>query len=322
MTRFINYLTKLSGKNFLPPKEYHCYGDWLNNNANTPKDIIYMAYFAYSADLMSRIAYVLGKKTDAKKYEKLFINIKNAFNKKYVDKNYIIKGDTQTCYILALAYNLLDNEGEKHAAKYLVERIEERNFHLSTGFVGTKDIMTVLEKIGRNDVAYKLLLNTTFPSWGFSIKNGATTIWERWNGWTPDQGFGNAAMNSYAHYAYGAVYLWMAENIGGIRPAEIAFKKIIIKPSPGGNLENAKCEYESINGKISTDWSINKAAFKLNVEIPVNTTAKIYVPVGEKSDVKENGIKAVKVKKLKFIGMEKEYAVFETGSGKYSFTST
>ena len=321
MTRFINYLTKLSGKNLLPPKEYHCYGDWLNHNASTPKDIIYMAYFAYSADLMSRIANVLGKKTDSKKYEKLFLNIKNAFNKKYVDKNYKIKGDTQTCYILALTYNLLDNEGEKCAAEYLVERIEERNFHISTGFVGTKDIMTVLEKIGRNDIAYKLLLNTTYPSWGFSIKNGATTIWERWNGWTPDEGFGNAAMNSYAHYAYGAVYLWMAENIGGIRPAEIAFKKIIIKPSPGGNLKNAKCEFESINGKISTDWSISKTAFKLNVEIPVNTTAKIYIPAAKISDIKENGKPVSRVKNIQFTGMESEYAVFETGSGKYEFNA-
>ena len=319
MTRFINYLTKLSGKNLLPPKEYHCYGDWLNHNANTPKDVIYMAYFAYSADLMSRIASVLGKKADEKKYKILFKNIKKAFNKKYVDENYKIKGDTQTCYILALAYNLLDEQGKTRAAEYLVERIEERNFHLSTGFVGTKDIMTVLEKIGRNDIAYKLLLNTTFPSWGFSIKNGATTIWERWNGWTPDQGFGNAAMNSYAHYAYGTVYLWMAENIGGIRPAETAFKKIIIKPSPGGNLKNAKCEYESINGKIFTEWSISKTAFKLNVEIPVNTTAKIYIPAAKISDIKENGKQASRVKNIEFTGMESEYAVFETGSGKYVF---
>ena len=321
MTRFINYLTKLSGKKLLPPKEYHCYGDWLNNNANTPNDIIYMAYFAYSADLMSRIASVLGKKNDAKKYEKLFFNIKNAFNKKYVDKNYIIKGDTQTCYILALAYNLLDNEGEKYAAKYLVERIEDRNFHLSTGFVGTKDIMTVLEKIGRNDIAYKLLLNTTFPSWGFSIKNGATTIWERWNGWTPDQGFGNAAMNSYAHYAYGAVYLWMAENIGGIRPAEKAFKKIIIKPFPDKNINKARCKYKSINGVIDVNWTLSKNRFSIKIEIPINTTADIYIPAENPEDVKENNLPLSKVNGIKYLRTENRCAVFKVGSGKYYFVS-
>ncbi|RLD09759.1 MAG: alpha-L-rhamnosidase [Chlamydiae bacterium] len=319
MTCFINYLIKLSGKKFLPPKKYHCYGDWLNHNADTPKDIIYMAYFAYSADLMSRIANVLGKKSDVKKYKNLFDKIKLAFNKKFVNQYYRIYGDTQTCYILALAYNLLNKEGEKVAAKYLVEKIKERNYHISTGFVGTKDIMIVLEKIDRNDIAYKLLLNETYPSWGFSIKNGATTIWERWNGWTPEQGFGNAKMNSYAHYAYGTVYLWIAENIGGIRQESTAFKKLIIKPCPGGNIKNAKCEYNSINGKIISNWSISKKIFKLNVEIPVNTTAKVYLPTKNKSDVKESGRKISRVKNIKFTGMENNYTVFEIKSGKYEF---
>ena len=321
MTRFINYLTKLSGKKLLPPKEYHCYGDWLSHNANTPKDIVYMAYFAYSADLMSKVAKVLGKKSDEKKYEKLFENIKIAFNKKYVGKNYKINGDTQTCYILAITYNLLNNEGKNQAAEYLVEKIKERNYHLSTGFVGTKDIMNVLADIGRNDIAYKLLLNTTYPSWGFSIKNGATTIWERWNAWTPEEGFNKNSMNSYAHYTYGAVYLWMVENIGGIKSSTPAFKNIIIKPVPGGNINKAKCEYKSINGKISTNWSETKKNFNLNVEIPCNTTAKIYIPAEKASLVKENGKQASRVTGIKFTGMENGYAVYNVGSGKFSFTS-
>jgi len=321
MTRFINYLIKLSGKKLLPPKEYHCYGDWLSHNVETPKGVIYMAYFAYSVDLMSKIAKIIGKKSDAKKYEKLFENIKIAFNKKYVDKNYKIKGDTQTCYILGIAYNLLNSDGEKCAAEYLVEKIKERNYHLSTGFVGTKDIMNVLAKIGRNDTAYKLLLNTTYPSWGYSIKNGATTIWERWNAWTAEEGFCKNSMNSYAHYAYGAVYLWMIENIGGIKSITPAFKNIIIKPVPGGGIYKAKCEYKSISGKILTDWKKTKNSFKLNVEIPCNTVAKIYFPAEDKDLVKESGKQASRVVGIKFTGMENGYAVYNVGSGKYFFTS-
>ena len=319
MTKFINYLIKQTGRNLLPPKQYHCYGDWLSHNAKTPNDVIYTAYFAYCADLMSRIARVLGKKSDVKRYVKLFENIKTAFNKAYIDKNHKIKGDTQTCYILAIVYNLVDGKAKDKAAEYLIEKIAERNNHLSTGFVGTKDIMTALEKIGRNDVAYKLLLNDTYPSWGFSVKHGATSIWERWNGWTPDQGFGDAAMNSFAHYAYGAVYLWISENIGGIKSSAPGFKKIIIKPVPGGNFTRAKCEYKSINGTISTNWKLNKNKFSLDVEIPVNTTAKIYVPAGKAADVKESGKQALRVKGIKFTGMEDGYAIFDVGSGIYKF---
>ena len=321
MTRFMDFLVKQSGKKLLPPKEYHCYGDWLNHSADTPHDVIYMAYFAYSANLMSKISKILGKKSDVKKYLKLFENIKLVFNKKFVDKNFKIKGDTQTSYILAIVYDLLDVEANKSAAKYLVERIEDRNNHLSTGFVGTKDIMLALEKIGRNDIAYKLLLNETFPSWGFSIKHGATSIWERWNGWTPDDGFGDAGMNSFAHYAYGAVYSWMAENIGGIKSATPAYKNIIIKPVLGGNLTFANCELNSVRGKIISNWKSSKKTFKLNLEIPPNTTAKIFVPAKNASDVKENGKQATQINNIKFLGTENEYAIFEIGSGKYKFAS-
>ena len=317
MTKFINFMIKQSGKKLLPPKKYHCYGDWLSHNAETPHDIIYTAYFAYSADLMSRIASILGKKSDAKKYAALFENIKTAFNKAYLNKKtFRIKGDTQTCYILAIVYNLVDGQAREKAAEYLIEKIAERNYHLSTGFVGTKDIVTALEKIGRNDIAFKLLLNESYPSWGFSIKHGATTIWERWNGWTPDEGFGDARMNSFAHYAYGAVYLWIAENIGGIRAAAPAFKKIIIKPVPGGNINSAKCEYKSVHGKISTNWKKSKNKFALEVEIPVNTTAEIHFPASSKKRLTENGKSIPKnmVQKNK-----NGYWVIEVGSGKYKF---
>ena len=129
-------------------------------------------------------------------------------------------------------------------------------------------------------------------------------------------------MNSYAHYAYGAVYLWMAENIGGIRQNDVAFKKNIIKPCPGEKIKKAKCEYNSIHGKISTNWILNKKTFKLNVEIPANTTAKIYVLAKSADKVEESRKTVVKNKNLKFIEMDNKFAVFSAGSGKYKFTSS
>ncbi len=320
MCRFINFKIKETGRKLLPPPEYHCYGDWLNHDAETPTDIIYMAYFAYSADLMARIAQIIGKKSDAKKYAVLFEKIKTAFNKAYVDKDYKITGDTQTCYVLAIAYNLLDGEAEKKAGEYLVQRIKERNYHLSTGFVGTKDLMNVLTKIGRTDIAYKLLLNNTYPSWVFSIKHGATSIWERWNGWTPEEGFGDTGMNSFAHYAYGAVYLWIVNNIGGIRDAAPAFKKIIIKPVPGGKITKAECEYKSVNGMISTKWKKTGNKFLLDVVIPINTYAQIYIPTGKINDIREQGKLISRKKTVRLIKIEDGYSIFEVGSGIYRFS--
>ena len=175
---------------------------------------------------------MLGKTEDAARYNALFDKIKAAFNKAYVGADGRIKGDTQACYVLALACDLLDADKQKLAAKHLVADIEKHDWHLSTGFIGTKDLMLVLAKAGHNDVAYRLLHNDTFPSWGFSIKHGATSIWERWDGWTPEKGFQDPGMNSFAHYSFGAVYQWMVKNIGGIRSDGPGSRRSSSRPNP------------------------------------------------------------------------------------------
>jgi alpha-L-rhamnosidase len=242
MTRFIDFCASRSTDERLPPEKFHCFGDWLNINAETPKDVIYTAYFAHSTRLTARAAEALGRTEDAAAYDELFEQIKRAFNQAYVADDGRIKGDTQCGYVLALAFDLLDGPRRELAARYLIEDIERRGWHLSTGFVGTKDLMLVLAKIGRNDVAYRLLHNTTFPSWGFSIQHGATSIWERWNGWTPEEGFADPGMNSFAHYAFGAVGQWMFENIAGINTDGSGFRRIVIRPQPGGKLSWAKAQ--------------------------------------------------------------------------------
>src|SRR5262249_18039279 len=158
----------------------------------------------YSTKLTALAAEVLGKQDDATRYNSLFEKIRAAFDRAYVGANGRIRGNTQTCYVLALAFDLVQGEKAKQALQYLIEDIKSRDWHLSTGFIGSKDLMLVLSKMGRRDVAYRLLHNDTFPSWGFSIKHGATSIWERWDGWTPDKGFQDPGMNSFAHYSFGA----------------------------------------------------------------------------------------------------------------------
>ena len=167
---------------------------------------------------------------------------------------------------------------KEKAQRHLIERIKQRDWHLSTGFVGTRDLMHVLTKIGRTDVAYRLLFTDTYPSWLFPVKNGATSIWERWNSWTPEKGFGNAGMNSFSHYAYGAVGQWMFENIGGIKAAKPGYKEIVIRPVITDKLTWAKTSYDCIHGRIAVDWKRDGQKVALNVVIPSNVKATIFVP--------------------------------------------
>lgn len=318
MARWIEYC-KGTTKELLRPATG--YGDWLSIKADTPKDVLATAYFANSTNLMSQIAEVLGKTGDAAKYKKLFGEIKSAFNKAYVDENGKIKGDTQTVYVLSLAFGLVDGQIGEKARQHLAQNIEDRDYHLSTGFVGTKDLMATLTAIDRADIAYRLFHNDTFPSWGFSIKHGATSIWERWDGWTPEKGFQDPGMNSFAHYSFGAVAEWMFKTIAGIDTDGVGYRNIIIKPQPGGKIRYAKTSYNSINGRISTEWRLTTGAFSLDVTIPANTTATVYVPAKAPENVTESNIPADQAKGLEFLRMEGKTAVYKAGSGTYKFIS-
>ncbi len=279
-----------------------------------------MAYFAHCTQLLGRAAAVLGKDYEAQKYQRLFEAIRDAFFRTYVTADGHIKGDTQTCYALALAFDLVEGEQAKRAAQYLVEDIEKRDWHLSTGFIGTKYLMLVLSQIGRPDVAYRLLHNDTFPSWGFSIKQGATSIWERWDGWTPEKGFQDPGMNSFAHYSFGAVYQWMVENIGGIRSAAPAYKEILIAPQFDPRLKSAAVSYCSIRGLIATDWQEKDGKLLFNVTIPANTTAQVVLPVNAVTDITESGQPLDRAAGVQFLRQEGPNIILAIGSGHYAFT--
>jgi alpha-L-rhamnosidase len=321
MARFIEFCKNRSTPDLLPPKQFQCFGDWLNIHDETPKTVICTAYFAYSTELMASIAEALGRTEDAAKYNDLFSRIKAAFNKAYVKPDGTIEGDTQTDYVLALAFDLLDTDQQQRAANHLIDKIKGRDWHLSTGFIGTKNLMMTLAKIGRNDVAYRLIHNDTFPSWGFSIKQGATSIWERWDGWTPEKGFQDPGMNSFAHYSFGAVYQWMAENIGGIRTDGPAYKHIVIAPQPDEQLTSADTTYVSIHGPIETHWKKQNGHFDLKVTIPANTTATLILPVGNVDSVRESGHPIRRSQGVTFVTADSGHSTFEVASGTYDFST-
>jgi alpha-L-rhamnosidase len=327
MEEWIVYCKATTNGTLLRPAQG--YGDWLSIKADTPKDVLATAYFAYSTKLVARTAAVLGKAQDAQKYQQLFDEIKRAFNKAYVSDDGRIKGNTQTVYVLALAFDLLDEAKQAQAIEYLVEDVQARNWHLSTGFVGTKDLMATLTRFGRTDVAYVLFHNDTFPSWGFSIAHGATSIWERWDGWTPENGFQDPGMNSFAHYSFGAVCEWMFRTVAGIDTKGPAYKHILIRPRPDGKLAWAKTRYDSIRGEIATDWKIKareeagqrEEMLTLKVTIPANTTATVYVPTVNAAAIEEGGRPAMRADKVRFVGTDGDNAIFEIGSGDYKFTT-
>jgi len=321
MERWMRFLANRSTNHLAQP--VGTYADWLNVEAPTANDLITNAYYAYDARLMAQIASVLGKENDAREYRKLFKDVRNAFNTRYVSTDGKVGGDTQTAYLLALDFGILPEKLRDKAGKRLVENIEEHDWSLTTGFLGAQLLLPTLTDLGRTDVAYRLLENRKYPSWGYSIDQGATTIWERWNSYTLEDGFNNPGMNSFNHYAFGAVGRWMFETMAGIDTAAPGFRELIIRPRPGGDITWTKASYDSIHGIISTFWRYDGDEFLLDVTIPANTTARVYIPAKDPGEITENGGLASDSTGVTFIEMEDKagFAVFEIGSGAYSFRS-
>jgi alpha-L-rhamnosidase len=311
------------------------YGDWLSGDTlvaegwpktggEVPKEVFATAVFAHSVDLVARMARVLGKNDDAKTYGELFEQAKAAFNRAYVDAEGRITGDTQAGYALALNFDLLPESRRATAVRRMVAGIDAYKGHMSTGFHSTYRMMLELARAGHNDLAYKLALERTFPSWGYSIENGATTIWERWDGYVKGRGFQDKGMNSFNHYAIGAVGEWLYRVVLGINgdPARPGFAHVIVQPRPGGGLTWARGSYRSIRGPIAVAWEQqNGGALSIDVTIPPNVTATIYVPAAAEDRVTEGGARAAKAAGVKFVRMQDGAAVFETGSGRYQFVA-
>jgi len=322
MKAWVDYMQHQS-KNDLWNTGNH-FGDWLfysrnddtdGSSAITSKYLIAQCFYAYSTSLLIKTAEVLGKEEDVKYYSDLLAKIKKAFLDEYVTPNGLISSDTQTAYVLALQFDMLPENLRQQAADRLVSNIRRYGNHLTTGFLGTPYLCHVLSRFGYTDVAYTLLLQDTYPSWLYPVKMGATTIWERWDGVRPDGSFEDASMNSFNHYAYGAIGDWMYRVVSGIdtKTDTPGYKHITIKPHPGGGFTYANADYETNYGKVSSHWKIDSLGFHLDVEVPANTTATVYLPTG--GTVTESG------KPLQASNTRDRdgYMEFEIGSGEYHF---
>ncbi len=318
MSRWMGFLEITSDDLIRKP---YGYGDWLDVNDPTNKSLIGTAFFALDAKLMVLIAQAAGMKKDIKRWQTLEKNVVAAFNREFVTPGGRIVGNSQTAYALAISFDLLPDKVRLLAGKHLAQHIAARGNHLATGFLGTSHLMHALTKSGNHDLACKLLLNETYPSWGYSIKNGATTIWERWDGWTKEKGFQNPGMNSFNHYAFGAVGQWMYMHIGGIDldSAKAGFKHVIIAPKPTERLTSAKASYASVHGKIEVAWQVKEEAFELSCSIAPNTTATVRLPGVALENASENGLNLTHHPDVKNPRMEGDDAVLEVGSGQYRF---
>ncbi|MGD0002722.1 MAG: glycoside hydrolase family 78 protein [Anaerolineaceae bacterium] len=322
MVRFIEYLQRTSQDLIRVYEGYpgfSGYGDWLSINAETPKDLIGTAFFAYSAGLLSKIAGILGKQNDCERFAQLHDSVKRAFQERYVTDAGLVAGHTQTAYVLALYFDLLPEALRQPASNALVNNIGQRKMHLSTGFAGAPYLNHTLTRSGRLEVGYELLNQKSWPSWLYPVTQGATTIWERWDGWTDDKGFQDPVMNSFNHYAYGSIGDWLYAVVAGIDidPDHPGFQHFILRPCPGGGLTFTKAEYNAITGKIACEWRLGQGIFHLSVTIPANTSARVYIPTQKKDAVHKAG----NLEGVTFLGMEGDRAIFEVLSGTYGFES-
>ena len=262
------------------------FGDWIaldgsvDRHGSTPQDLIGTAYFHYSARLLAAMAGVLGRKRDAARYAKLAEKVRRAFRRRFLTRDGLLAGQTQTSLVLTLHFDLAPEEFRPALVESLVRDIERRGDRLSTGFLGTPHLLPVLTRFGRLDVAYRLLNQKAWPSWLYPVLHGATTIWERWDGWTEEKGFQDPSMNSFNHYAYGAVGEWLYSVVAGIEsdPQAPAYKRIIFRPRPGGGLTAARAELESPYGRIVSAWEIAGDLFDWEIVVPPNTTACVHPP--------------------------------------------
>lgn len=306
------------------------HGDWLqpfpsdgSNGGDTHRDLIATAYFAHSADIVAKTANVLGYQDDAKQYKKLFQNIKNKFRDYFFDANLNLKSNivkppvfkngseksgprktinpkvTQTSYLLPLAFNLFELNEQDAAAKHLVTLIEQSERHLRTGFLGTPLLASVLQKHGYSDLMYDILFKQSYPSWFYSINQGATTTWERWDSYHLEKGFNGEKMNSLNHYAYGAVAKWFYEGILGINADQVGFKKITIAPQFNAKLNQAEGSYQTPQGEIKVQWAITQNQLDMSVTVPKNTLANFVLPQIVDSTMMINGVKVRSETQLK-----------------------
>jgi alpha-L-rhamnosidase len=331
MKAWVKYM-KGASKNDLWNTGFH-FGDWLfyrpfddndGRAAVTDKYMIAQCFYANSVQLLINSSKVLNKPEDEVYYTALLKTVKDAYLREYVTPNGRLISGTQTAYVLALNFDMLPENLRTQAADRLAENVISYGTHLTTGFLGTPYLCHVLTRFGYTDLSYKLLLQEDYPSWLYPVKMGATTIWERWDGQKPDSTFQTPGMNSFNHYAYGAIGDWMYRQMVGLDTYEdgVGYKHIKVKPHIGGGFTNAAASLQTYYGTLSSGWKIENGKTLMEVEIPANTTATVFVPAANAGLITESDLPLVSSTDIKIRGSEDGYVVLQLGSGKYRFAVT
>ncbi|MFS8501848.1 MAG: family 78 glycoside hydrolase catalytic domain, partial [Caldicoprobacter sp.] len=327
MKAWVEYIRKQGDNEYLWNTGFH-FGDWLGLDAKegsyvgaTAIDFIATAFYAYSTKLLVKAAKVLGKSEDVEEYSKLYENIVDAFRKEFVTPTGRLAVPTQTAHVLALMFDLVEEKDRKRTVDTLVDYIKKNEYHLTTGFVGTPYLCHALSQNGYSDVAYKLLLQTDYPSWLYQVTKGATTIWEHWDGIKPDGSFWSPDMNSFNHYAYGSIGDWLYRVVAGIDTDEerSGYKHIYIKPTLGGGLTYVKAELKSMYGKIKSEWRIQDDQIEISICVPHNTTATVVLPFAMPDAIYENGKCLKETEGILDYQAVDDGVKIEVGSGEYNF---
>lgn len=309
LKRYVDYLTSRASNSIVNIG----LNDWAPYKTQTPADITDTAYYYRDAQIVALAASLLGDTEDAAKYNELAAQIKNAFNTNFFRADSGTYGNgSQTSLSCALYQGLVEPENRAQVVQNLVAGVQKQNGHIDTGILGAKYILNALTDAGHADVAYQMASQKDLPSWGWWIEQGATTLWEQWNG-----------SESRNHIMFGDVSAWFYKALAGINadPAAPGFKHFIIRPQPVGDLVFARGEYDSIHGKIVSDWKIKDGRFHLHVVIPPNTTATVCVPNAQLADVSESGGPAMKAEGVNSFSQTAAAAIFEVGAGEYNFSS-
>jgi alpha-L-rhamnosidase len=279
------------------------------------------AYFAEDTRMMAEMAAALGEPEQAREWQALAERIRAAFAQAYQHADGLIEPGTQTAYAMALGMNLLAPGAERDAtAARFVEKLAKDNNHLKTGFLGTPWLLPALSNIGRDDLAMRLLLNDDYPSWGHEIRMGATTVWERWNSIGADGEFGPVDMNSFNHYANGAVGDWMFGHLGGLQALEAGYRKARIAPlllHPA--LSHAQASLRTPYGLLTSDWRRADDGLHLSVDVPVGTEAEVVLPTSKPQLVREGLLAASRAPGVRQLGWENGVLRLRVGSGHYEF---
>ena len=318
-----------NSKNNLWNTGFH-FGDWLfyrpeddndGKSAVTDKYLIAQCFFANSTQLVINAAKVLGKEADVANYESLLKNIKEAYAREYITPNGRLVSGTQTAYVLSLQFDMLPVSLRQQAAERLVQNIKDYGNHLTTGFLGTPYLCHVLTRFGYDEIAYSLLLQEKYPSWLYPVKKGATTIWERWDGIKPNGTFQTPGMNSYNHYSYGAIGDWMYRVMVGLDTYEDGpgYKHIKIQPHLGGGFTNAAASLDTYYGKLSNSWKITPDSFLMDVEIPANTIANVFLPAKSAAEIAEGEAPILSNKIFEVVSEKEGWVELSLGSGNYHF---